>query len=259
MDKRLTFNEVPKLYDKYRPRYLPEVYSDIFSYSRIKEGSKALEIGMGTGQATIPFVDAGLNVTAIELGRDLAEFSKEKLSGNTNLEIINSDFMDYECEDDKYDLIYSATAFHWIPEKEGYEKVFRLLKSGGAFARFRNYPYRDKGNMLLSSEVDKLYQKYFLSSDEEKLRKEFSEEDAIKISDISKKYGYIKQEYKLYNRIRTLTAEGYTNLLNTYSDHIALGEKKLNEFKYEIAKTINKHGGKFNIYDTISLCMATKP
>lgn len=30
-----------------------------------------------------------------------------------------------------YDLIYSASAFHWIPEEIGYTKVYKALKPGG--------------------------------------------------------------------------------------------------------------------------------
>lgn len=54
------------------------------------------------------------------------------------------------------DLVYSATAFHWIPEEIGYSKVFSILKSGGVFARFANHPFKDKENPELSHEIDKL-------------------------------------------------------------------------------------------------------
>ena len=45
--------------------------------------------------------------------------------------------------DNTFDLVFSASAFHWVPEKIGYEKVFSMLKNGGVFARFANHPYRD--------------------------------------------------------------------------------------------------------------------
>ena len=38
----------------------------------------------------------------------------------------------------------------------GYSKVYDMLKSGGVFARFANHPYRDKGNIVLSEEIEKL-------------------------------------------------------------------------------------------------------
>jgi ubiquinone/menaquinone biosynthesis C-methylase UbiE len=258
MDKRLTFNQAPSLYDSIRPVYVDELYKNIFDYSNIAEKSKALEIGIGTGQATLPCLEANLEVTAIELGEDLAAFSKDKYKAYPSFKVVNFDFMDYECADSSYDLIYSATAFHWLPEKEGYEKVFRMLKSGGTFARFRNHPYRDKGNEQLNKDIEKLYEEY-MPRTRQKMPKEFNIDDANKLSDISKNYGFISQDCKLYNRIRTLNSVEYSNLLKTYSDHIALGEAKLNEFTTRIKDTIDINGGVINIYDTIDLQLAKKP
>ena len=51
--------------------------------------------------------------------------------------------VDAALEEGAYDLVYSASAFHWIPEEIGYPKVYGMLKPGGAFARFANHPNRD--------------------------------------------------------------------------------------------------------------------
>ena len=75
--------------------------------------------------------------------------------------VITGKFEDTVFEDNTFDLVFSATAFHWVPEKIGYEKVFSMLKNGGAFARFANHPYRDKENVELSQEIDKIYDLYY--------------------------------------------------------------------------------------------------
>lgn len=78
MDKRLSFNEDVENYDKWRPAYCDELFKDILAYSQVEKGKKVIEIGIGTGQATKSFLDKGCEVTAIELGKDLAEYSKVK-------------------------------------------------------------------------------------------------------------------------------------------------------------------------------------
>ena len=78
MNKALLFNEDELNYDKYRPAYPKEVYDEIFSYALLHENSQLLEIGVGTGQATEPFLKAGCKVTAAEIGDKLSAFVGRK-------------------------------------------------------------------------------------------------------------------------------------------------------------------------------------
>lgn len=74
MDLRKTFNSDEYNYDKSRPDYPKELFYDIFDYVKLSENSNVLEIGIGTGQATLPFLNKGCNVTAVELGDKLARY-----------------------------------------------------------------------------------------------------------------------------------------------------------------------------------------
>lgn len=92
MDPRFKFNEDEENYDKHRPTYVKELYQDIINYSGICKDSVVLEIGIGTGQATLPFLETGCNITAVELGDKLVAYSRKKFSNYHNIEIINADF-----------------------------------------------------------------------------------------------------------------------------------------------------------------------
>ncbi|MCL2694603.1 MAG: hypothetical protein FWE60_05815, partial [Oscillospiraceae bacterium] len=74
LNHRTHFDEIVSDYDKIRPEYPRGLFKDIISYSGAAKGKRALEIGAGTGKATTPFLDAGYNVTAVELGENMAEF-----------------------------------------------------------------------------------------------------------------------------------------------------------------------------------------
>lgn len=78
MELRETFNTSEENYDRYRPGYPEELFSDIFSYAGLKQGSFVIEIGTGTGQATLPFLKKGCKVTGIELGDRLSEYARQK-------------------------------------------------------------------------------------------------------------------------------------------------------------------------------------
>ena len=55
--------------------------------------------------------------------------------------------------DDIYDIIYSATAFNWIPEKIGYSKTYDLLKEDGTLALFGTNHHRN--HRTLSQDKEK--------------------------------------------------------------------------------------------------------
>ena len=250
-----TFNTVAEQYDRMRPTYVEALYDDVWKYGGFAENISAVEIGIGTGQATQPVLNRGASVTAVELGADLASFCAAKFGKESRFSVVNLPFQDFDAPIGSFDLIYSASAFHWIPEEIGYRKVFDLLRPGGVFARFANHPYKDKGNEPLHEAMQIHYAKYMPRS---KFHAEYCEEDAKQRAEIAEKYGFADIEWKLYKRTRTFTADQYTELLGTYSDHIALGEKK-DEFFSLIREEINRFGGSITIYDTIDLELHRKP
>ena len=255
MGLNMTFDNVAQLYDKWRPRYTAELYRDIFAAKHIDENSRVLEIGIGTGLATGPILQTGCRLTAVEIGANMAQYAKERFKGYPNFEVVNVSFEDFEAEAGTYDLIFSATAFHWIPEEIGYTKVFELLKPGGVFARFANRPDRDKGRPELDGAIQQIYAKYRPGS---KHRKDFELEDAQNIADIAGKYGFRDIKAKIYGGTRDFKGEEYIKLLGTYSDNIVLTPEVRSAFFGEIQRTIEAHGNCLTIYDVQDLELALK-
>lgn len=251
-----TFNTEAKKYEKMRPGYINELYEDIFNYISINKTSNVVEVGIGGGQATLPMLKTGCKLTAVEYGPNLAELCRQKFKEYSNFSVVTKKFEDFEYDNNTYDLIYSASAFHWIPEEIGYSKVFKMLKRGGVFARFANHPYKDKKREEIHKALQKIYNVYMPGSQGEG---EYSEDDAKIRADIARKYGFVDISYQLYHRTRTFTAKEYILLLGTYSDHIAIEENTRKKFFSEIETAIDNLGGQITIYDTIDLQLARKP
>jgi len=169
--------------------------------------------------------------------------------------MINGDFETAAFANESFDFIYSATAFHWIPEEVGYAKVFSLLKSGGVMALFWNHPAREEGEF--ETAIQKVYEKYPASKKSPVHR--FNEEQCLKITETIKKYRFVDVEYKLYHQTRYFDASQYMALLNTYSDHRARQEENRVILEKELSDVINRFGGKIDIQDTIDLYLARKP
>lgn len=256
-----TFDTMAAIYERMRPGYVKELYQMIFAYKPIDESKNVLEIGIGGGQATLPVLQTGCRYTAVEYGEKFSRQCREKFKEYPNFSVVTNKFEYADFEEGAYDLVFSATAFHWVPEEAGYKKVYAILKSGGAFAQFANHPYRDKGNPALSEEIDRLYGIYYdtyYHRKQEPLR-EYTQEQARRRAMVAGKYGFVDNRYALFYRTRTFSAKEYIQLLSTYSDHIAMEEAVRTEFFSKIEEAIDTHGGRITIYDTMDLQLARKP
>ncbi|MHB8964142.1 MAG: class I SAM-dependent methyltransferase, partial [Saccharofermentanales bacterium] len=210
MDLRLTFNEVSEEYGRLRPHYPDVLSSDLIAYSRLDATKKALEIGIGTGQATLPFLKTGCELNAVEIGDQLARYSREKFASYDHFTVLNEDFESALLDDDSFDLIYSASAFHWIRPEIGFPKVYRLLKTGGVFAWISVQPA--PAHRQVHDELEKVYEKFSRYFGGDKLEFDRSPEIQRKQSyrvNSFMQYGFVEILDKLYHGTRTLNASDY--------------------------------------------------
>jgi len=266
-DKRTHFDEIVLAYDRVRWEYPTELYDDIFDYSKPETGKHAVEIGAGTGISTVPFLNAGYEVTAVEMGANMTDFLNDKFGENSKFRVITSTFEDVTLEDDAYDLFFSASAFHWVDAKVGCPKVFRMLKKGGTFALFRNNAKTPFGNKLYD-ESQELYEKYYYSyytSSNRPTRK--TREDYCTPSGVYEgfrfesleQYGFTDVMMKFYDATRSYSADDYITLLDTYSDHRSLPDENRTALYKGIRETVIKYGGYQKLDFLFQLYIGKKP
>ena len=128
---RTTFDETALLYDEARTGYPEELFDDVVSLSGILPGSRVLEIGCGTGQATLPLARRGYRILCVELGENLAAVACRNLAPYPWAEVRTGDFEGFPLQEGAFDLTVSATAFHWLDPAVAYPKVARALRPGG--------------------------------------------------------------------------------------------------------------------------------
>lgn len=106
---RWTFDEDALLYDRARPGYPESLFDAI---DRVAPGRRVLEIGCGTGQATVSLAARRYAVTAVELGASLAEVARANLVAYRSVEVLNEDFEWWQGPEVAFDLVVCATAWH---------------------------------------------------------------------------------------------------------------------------------------------------
>ena len=236
--------------------YPSQLSEDILNCAALDHNSKVLEIGIGMGQATEPFLKTGCALTAVDADEKMVAFCKEIFGENPCFSAIASRFEDFEGEKESFDLVYSASAFHEIDQEAGYTKAFALLKSGGVFARFSNHSMRSIARPNLSAALQKLYSIYLPKTG---TPRPYKEAQAQKRAEIALKYGFTDIGYKRYYQTRTYSTEEFLAYLATDEDHLQMSETKRAAFFNEIRKTLIHYGGTVKLYDTIDLQIAKKP
>jgi SAM-dependent methyltransferase len=132
--RRASFNSDASLYNAARPDYPIAVFDDLVQLSGIPASGDILEIGTGTGKATLPLAERGFNILGIELGDNMAALARQKLAAYPRVRIEVGAFEDWPLPERAFDLAVSASAWHWIDPEVGYAKVAHALRVEGALA-----------------------------------------------------------------------------------------------------------------------------
>ncbi len=253
--KGLEWTNNAENYGELLPDYPAELCADLLDKATLTEQSAALEIGVGLGQATLPVALTGCKLTALDCDEAVLASFAEAFAAYPNVETAAAKFEDYTTED-RYDLIYSATTFHEIPEAVGYEKAFALLKSGGTFVRFAKHAFKDIPRVNLAAALQRLYAIYLPKVG---TPRPFKEDRAKLRAELALKYGFTDIGYKRYFRSRSYTSKEYVAYLAKDADHMSMEATKRERFFGEIVKLIDRYGGTITVFDTFDLEYAKKP
>lgn len=129
-DARLTFNEVPGIYDEVRPSYPARMFEDLFGL--LPKAPQIVEVGPGTGQATKDLLARGASVHAIEIGPAMAAMLRSNLPSD-RLRVTVGDFETTAMEPGA-DAVFSASAYHWISPPAQTGRPAEILAPGGLIA-----------------------------------------------------------------------------------------------------------------------------
>ena len=132
---RATFEAAAASYDTARPDYPAELFDALVRLARLQPGDTLLEIGCATGKATRPLAELGFRIVCIELGTDLVAAARERLVKYAGVEVIRADFETWKAPaDTPFDLVFAATAWHWLDPETRFQKAWDALRPGGHLA-----------------------------------------------------------------------------------------------------------------------------
>ncbi|MGH8891427.1 MAG: class I SAM-dependent methyltransferase [Acidothermaceae bacterium] len=242
---------MPDLYHRARPSYPREIIDDLVALTQLRQGARIVEIGSGTGQATVPLAQRGYVITCIELGEQLAAATRRNVASFSDVQVVNADFETWQpkqpaqpaqpahqpkqpaqLEHEGFDAVVAFSSFHWIDPEVRYRKSADLLREKGKLAFVSvAHVLPDDGDRFFV-DVQRDYEA--VVPDDPKTKADASgppHPDAIvRLSDdtiireLKASGRFSSPECRHYLFDVTYTADEYIALLNTYSGHIAFDD-----------------------------------
>ncbi len=242
---RATFDEAALLYDEVRPGYPEELYDDVASLSEIPSGGRILEIGCGTGQATVPFARRGFRILCVELGENLAAVTSRNLEAYPRAEVHVGPFEEWRLQEAAFDLAVSATAFHWLDPEVAYPKVAGALRPTGSLALFWNVHVHTNADRGFFEEAQRIYEREALAivRPEDYKGPPHPDEVPSRTPEIETSGLFEVRATRNYRWDETYDAAGYLRVLNTYSGHRSLGNHARERLFQGISDLIDQQFG----------------
>jgi SAM-dependent methyltransferase len=219
---RTTFDSVADRYQEARPAYPVALFDTLQRATGISAGDQLLEIGCGTGIATLPLAERGFHLTCIELGPELAAAARRNLAGFPEVNVVTAAFEDWRPADrQRFDLVFAATAWHWVDPTVGYPRVWELLRPGGHFAFWSAvHVIREDGDPFFA-ELQQVYDEIGEGMPAEwqppRPGQLPDDREEVEGSGLFELVGAHQFDWEV-----SYTAEDYLRLLDTFSNHIAL-------------------------------------
>ena len=107
-----SFDGVAALYHDARPGYPEALFDELVAFAGLGRGARILEVGCGTGKATLPLARRGFAMTCVEPGENMAAIARRECAAFPDVEIAVARFEDWPLRRAAFDLLISAQAFH---------------------------------------------------------------------------------------------------------------------------------------------------
>jgi SAM-dependent methyltransferase len=195
------------------------LFDDLAAMAQLEGGDRILEIGPGTGLATVPLAERGYQIVAVELGAELAAISRRGLAAYPDVEVVVASFEDWPLPDQPFDAVVSATAFHWIDPEVRLTKAAQALRPGGSLAiiETRRVPVGDK---QLLADLWRCSERFDPTA--RPPRKLTADESPETLAEIEGSGLFDHVASRRYDWTQDYTTDGYVDLLMTFSNVLAL-------------------------------------
>lgn len=249
-------------YDRFRPGYPDEVFEMIEARLGLPSRPLVVDLGAGTGRASLAMAARGWRVTAVEPGKAMLSLLRDRASDDglvvstiqANAEATGLDPM-------SVDLVTAAQAFHWFAKEAAMAEIARILRPGGGLALFWNV--RDGARSPFLAEYAELLKRSAESADDPGIgRYEARGRDATRGA-MTDAPGFEAPELVELHQEVSMTAEQFVGMVFTASYvRVGLSAEGQERLRRDLGELLARHhvadGEPFSVPYRIDLWIARR-
>lgn len=201
-------------------------------------GTAVVEVGAGTGKATVLFGVRGLEIACIEPDPQMAAVLTENCRELPNVTVTVSAFEDFQA-DRLYDGLIAAQSWHWTDPARRWSKAASLLREGGLIALFWN---RTQSHLTpLAPAIAEIYHRHQISTSA--ALSEDQTPPAWPRDEMEKQPTLADVEVREYSSVHTYSTQEWCDYMASTSNLLILEPAKRLAVLTDLARVIDDEGG----------------
>jgi len=227
-------------YDRFRPPYPEELFDTIRQRLGLSERPQVVDLGAGTGRASLAMAELGWRVTAVEPGKGMLDVLRANATDRGLLvSTVQGQAEATGLDPGTAELVTAAQAFHWFNQGQALAEVARIVRPGGGVALFWNV--RDAERSPFLAEYAALLDGY-VGDDNDMGRYERVGRDQLRASFAASSAFEPLELVNLHHEV-SMTAGEFVALAFTASYvRVGLDPDRQDRFRLDLAALLGRHG-----------------
>jgi SAM-dependent methyltransferase len=257
-ERRSVFGEAVAQYANARPGYPAQLVDDVLSYA--DPASEVLEVGAGTGKATIAFAARGVALTCLEPDPRMAARLEIECAPFPHVSIVVARLEQW-VPPSKYDALIAAQSWHWVDPARRWDLAHNAVRPGGTVALFWNkYIVADSE---LRGELERIDRRFNVDNGSSPNGvttaahpDEIVLEEGWPAYDLASDARFEDLVSRRYRRSQTYSTATYLDLLASTSSYRIIEDAARDALMVEVASVSEQSGGELELSIVTDLFLA---
>jgi SAM-dependent methyltransferase len=229
-------------YDRFRPGYPDALFETIARRLALPRRPLVVDLGAGTGRASLAMASLGWRVTAVEPGKAMLELLRVRASDEgLLLSTMQADAEATGLDPSSVDLVTAAQSFHWFAREAALAEIGRILRPGGGLALFWNV--RDEERAPFLADYADLLKRSAESADDPGIGRYEAEGRETTRRALEAAPGFEPPELVQLHQEVLMTDEEFVGMAFTASYvRAAMSPERQDRFRLDLAALLGRHG-----------------